>query len=310
MATSVDQYDQEILQRFHLSIEEIKSSKDKRRVYLVRDLKNQSLKILKINLAFPKKLEREYQFLRAAFLLQYKTLKTPDVYAHGPSFILMEYLDCVKYSRDTILEKNWNEKEVTKFLSALREFQSIPQKPDGFSVYERLKGKQYPVMRALEMWKQITHTLTFSQIMKLILLLKKYFFSGLFFKRVTTHYDFNTFNFTNLNHSEKMTLIDFEMGAYGGDNLYDLLYYISIPTVELNQWTFQKALLKEWITDKCQDNFFVKTRIRVILSVISFQRIRRFDLEPEKAKVYRNNLNLLLSSESFNAWYQNVCESK
>lgn len=222
----------------------------------------------------------------------------------------MEYLDCVKYSRDTILEKNWNEKEVTKFLSALREFQSIPQKPDGFSVYERLKGKQYPVMRALEMWKQITHTLTFSQIMKLILLLKKYFFSGLFFKRVTTHYDFNTFNFTNLNHSEKMTLIDFEMGAYGGDNLYDLLYYISIPTVELNQWTFQKALLKEWITDKCQDNFFVKTRIRVILSVISFQRIRRFDLEPEKAKVYRNNLNLLLSSESFNAWYQNVCESK
>lgn len=310
MAASVDPFDQEILQQFHLSIEEIKSSKDKRRVYLVRDLKNQSLKILKINLAFPKKLEREYQFLRNAFLLQYKTLKTPDVYAHGASFILMEYLDCVKYTRDTILRKNWNEKEVAKFLSALREFQSVPQKPDGFSLYEKLKGKQYPVVRAMEMWKQITTTLTFGQLLKLTWLLKKYFFMGLVFKRVTTHYDFNTFNFTNLNHSEKMTLIDFEMGAYGGDNLYDLLYYISIPTVEFSQWTFQKALLSEWITDKSQDISFVKTRIRVILLIISFQRIRRFELEPDKAKIYLDNINMLLNTELYNAWYQNIYELK
>ncbi len=306
MYTGVDPFEQAIFQRYHLSVEEIKSSKDNRRVYLVRDLNDQSLKILKINLAFPKKLEREYQFLQTAASFNFNSLKTPTVFAYDTSFILMEFLDCVKYNRDTILEKNWTVNEVNKFLLALQEFQSIPQKSDGFSWYEKLKGQQYPLLRGLEMHKQIRSILSSVQLLKLIILLKKYFFTRMFFGNVTTHYDFNTFNFTNQVQSEKMTLIDFEMGAFKGDSLYDLLYYISLPTTDLNQWTFQNSLLKGWIKDKFQDNTFVKTRVRVLLCIISFQRIRRFDGEPEKAAIYHKNLKLLLNSNSFNDWYYTI----
>ncbi|HMT30319.1 MAG TPA: hypothetical protein PKD91_13685 [Bacteroidia bacterium] len=292
MSSSVDLFDQEILQRYHLSIEEIKSAKGKRRVYLVRDAQDNSLKILKINLAFPLKLEREYQFLSTASSLKFTYLKTPQVYAYSTGMILMEYLDCENYTRDTILDKNWSPQECKKWINALNEFQSIPTSSKGFTFYEIVKGALYPVIRSLEIRKQIFRTLTFRELLTFTYFLIQYKLIRLFIKNVTTHYDFNTFNFTNLRGSDKMSLIDFEMGAYKGDSLYDLLYYISLPTTAIDNWTFQSILLEEWT--KMNKTPFQKIRIKVILCIISFQRIRRFEKEPLKAEIYRKNLRRLL----------------
>ena len=301
MISSSDQFDQEILQRYHLLQSIVISSKGERRVYLVKDLLDHKTKILKINLAFPKKLEREYQFLKTASKLKFSSLKTPDVYAYEHGMILMEYLNREFYTRDTILNKVWSSQECTNWVNALKEFQSIPQNSTGFSLYEILKGAFYPLIRSIEIRKQIIRTLSFFELLRYFVLLIQYKIARLFIKNVTTHYDFNTFNFTNIVGSDKMSLIDFEMGVYKGDSLYDLLYFISLPTTNITEWTFQSALLAEWI--KMGERKFLKIRIRVLLCIISFQRIRRFDKDPQLADIYLKNLRILLNNRLFSDWY-------
>jgi hypothetical protein len=100
-----------------------------------------------------------------------------------------------------------------------------------------------------------------------------------------------------------MSLIDFEMGAYKGDSYYDVLYYLSMPVSELSDWTFQKKILSGWLKMDPIKNRFLNIRIRALLCIISFQRIKRFKAEPLLAVPYRENLKLLLSKDAFTHWF-------
>lgn len=101
-------------------------------------------------------------------------------------------------------------------------------------------------------------------------------------------------------------MIDFEMGAFRDDNYYDILYYLSIPPISLNSWSFQTDLLAAWIKNNNPNTIFLKVRLKVLLCTISFQRIKRFNKDPIQANVYRENLKIILSSGNFNSWFNKI----
>lgn len=291
-----------ILEERSLSVLEVLSQKERRGVYLVSDPTAAQPRILKVNKVFPAKLRREATFLRLAARQDLLQLKVPALYGEGEGWMLIERLDLTHYTRDTVLEKNWDREEVHRWIAALREFQEIPQPPADFSRKEKLKGALYPLVRMLEMRKAVNAGLTAGQRLRLGGMLLRYLLYRPFVRLVTTHYDLNTFNFTNEKGSDKLLMIDFEAGAFRGDSLYDLLYYLTLPTVSLEDWTFQRDLLSAWIGTFGKGERCLSARLRLLLVVLSLQRIQRFHDDPDKAQAYQRNFELLFDDRRYRQW--------
>ena len=86
-----------------------------------------------------------------------------------------------------------------------------------------------------------------------------------------------------------------------GDSLYDILYYLTIPTVRLEEWGFQRTLLGTWFRATEGRERFLSLRLRFQLVVLCLQRIQRF-VDDRKAQVYVDNLDLLFNGSRYRNW--------
>jgi hypothetical protein len=305
MVNNIPAFDREFIDKNNLFPEAILSDKPGRRVYLVLD-EIGNKKILKINVAFLNKLEREQAFLKAAAKFNINSLKIPTIYLYEKGCLLMEFIGRKAYNRETIESRDWNNASAELWVLALREFQKLPLSSKGFSISERIKGWAYPAVRMLQLLPSISNKINAREINKCILLATQYILIRPEFKNVTTHYDLQTFNYTPTIDESRMSLIDFEMGAYKGDNLYDALYYLSIPVTALHHWKFQKLLLSLWVKQFANEKESQAKRIQLILAVISIQRFFRFKNDSEKQQIYFNNLRLILNDKKFNDWLKGI----
>lgn len=306
MSAELNTFYQQLLERNDFRLVTILSDKSQSGVFVVSVPNSKDLFILKVNKLTPAKLQREVGFLKAASNRSFDFLKLPKVIRDGNNWMLMEKLQLTTYSRDSILEKKWSDDEVSKWVHALKEFQHLPQQSDRFTLKEKLKGYFYPLLRLFQIRKDLLKYLNKSQLFSLGLMAMGYLLKRPFHSSVTTHYDFNTTNFTEEVGTGKMCMIDFEAGAYKGDANYDLLYYLSIPTVSLKDWTFQRLILKKWFDQQGEHMSFSKSRIRFLMILMHFQRILRFRDDKAKAKVYLNDLPFLFDKTQFYPWLREV----
>lgn len=297
---------QPILEQRALRLLEVLSEKKLRGVYKVTGQDPAVPLILKVNKLFPAKLGRESAFLRLASLREFRHLKLPRILDHGPGWMLMEHVRLVPYTRDSVLEKDWSAEQIERWVGALYEFQSIPQSSAGFRVREKLKGACYPLLRFFELRKAVRKRVRGARLLQLAWMLFQYLCYRPFLRQVTTHYDLNTFNFTNEAGSDRMLMIDFEAGAFRGDRYYDILYYLTLPTVSLDQWTFQRRLLREWVRRAESDRRFLPARLRLQLILLCIQRIQRFHDAPDKAEVYVRSLDTLFDRAAYGRWLQGL----
>jgi hypothetical protein len=293
---------QPILEQRSLRLMEVLSEKKLRGVYKVAELSGGPPLILKVNKLFPGKLRREADLLQLAEAHELKHLKLPRIVDRSDHWMLMDCVQLEHYTRDTILLKAWTTAEAEKWIAALQEFQQIPQSSRGFSKKEKLKGAFYPLIRLIELRKAVNKRLSLWRRVQLGWMALRYLAYRPLLRQVTVHYDLNTFNFTNEQGSEKMLMIDFEAGAYRGDSLYDILYYLTIPTVRLEDWVFQRTLLGTWFRASEGKERFLSQRLRFQLVVLCLQRIQRFIDDPEKAQVYVDNLDLLFNGSRYRNW--------
>ena len=109
MSTSPYTFYQQILDRNSFRLVEILSEKKQSAVFVVTEKDSSVRRILKVNKLFPRKLRRETDFIQSGSSQPLKVLHLPDVLASGENWVLMERLNLVNYTRDTILEKNWSD---------------------------------------------------------------------------------------------------------------------------------------------------------------------------------------------------------
>lgn len=229
------------------------------------------------------RLERE--FLRAVAGRAFRSLDFPRLLDEGDDFVRVAFLDREHHTRDSILERRWTPEDVRLWVDGLLEFQRIRLPARPFGAKRRVLGWMYPVFRALQMRAPLGPTLSYA-------------LARPFFRNRTCHYDLQTYNYAFRVGARKMSLLDFEFSYYSGDPLFDLLYFCSIPTVRLEDWTFQKELVREFLRRSPQRCAAARTRL--ILLVCQAARARFL---PGKRAAYTPNLALLRDRARFRAWF-------
>lgn len=294
-----------IIEKHSLGIEKIIRETDAKVLYLLTD-KNGSKFILKFYKYNNSDLRTEKRLLSRVKLLKCSYITFPRLIDSGKNFILEDYIERELWTRDTILEKDWTADDIELWVSGLREFQNINLPGRLFSIKQRLMGLIYPVYRIFILTlkcRRLINLRAFGTILKLTF---NYTLHRLFLKNALTHYDLQTTNYTFMKNEYKMSMIDFELPYFGGDPLFDVLYYISIPTKTLADWTFQKEIFREYIKQEYENKYDSKSlmnRTRLILLVCNLSRYLSFINDAEKNTIYSENINLLLNGESFNRWY-------
>ncbi len=294
----------EITDKFSLRIEKILHSTGSKIIYYLVD-KNGKRFVLKFNKHNKTKLRTEQKFLTRIKNLPFRYVRFPQLIEYGTNHILIDYIEREHWTRETILEKKWSYNEIQLWVSGLREFQNVDMPRNHFSLKQRLMGFIYPVFRVFILLPKCRKLISFRALGVILKLTLSYSLSRFFFKNTLTHYDLQMYNYTFMNNEKKMSMIDFEMPYYGGDPLFDVLYYISIPIRKFEDWTFQIDLLKEYIKQEYEGAWHSKSllcRMRLILLVSNLSRYLGFINDGDKKKIYSENIRILLDSKSFSRW--------
>ena len=299
---------EEIIDKYSLSIEEILNRTNSKIVYLLVD-KNGKRYVLKIYKRNSAKLKIERQFLSRVNHIRYQFIRFPQLVDFGDNYILIDYVEREHFTRDTIVDREWSADDVKLWVSGLIEFQRIEIPSNDFSFKQRVIGIIYPVCRIpilLPKCRKSIDLKAFGVIFKMALC---YSLSRPFFRNVLTHYDLQTYNYTFMKKERKMSILDFEFPYYRGDPLFDILYYVSIPIKTLEDWTFQAAILKEYIKQVIGSAWRSRSllsRIRLILLVSNLSRYLSFINDTNKKNIYSENIKLLVNGESFNRWVSSI----
>lgn len=301
----------EITDKFSLRIEKILHSTGSKIIYFLVD-KNGKRFVLKIHKNNNTNLKVEQMFLSRVKHFKYRYIQFPHLIEYGNSYILIDYIEREHFTRDTILEREWSIDDIRLWVSGLIEFQNIEIASKHFSVKQRLMGIIYPVCRIFILLPKCRKLIDLKALAVIFKITLNYFISRFFLKNTLTHYDLQTYNYTFMKNERKMSMLDFELSYYRGDPLFDVLYYISIPIKTFEDWTFQTALLKEYIRQvyggtRCSRSLLY--RIRLILLVSNLSRYLSFINDTNKKNIYSENIKLLVNGESFNRWVCSILNS-
>lgn len=247
----------------------------------------------------PQSLNIEISYLRKNGGQQFHYLEIPRLLEIKPDSILISFVERDEYTRDTILERKWSPTDVDSFCRGVEEFQKTRILSRWFNPWRQCLGRYFVQIKAVQLFRKACRGLG------LVLREKKEFLSLLFqysidtstVQFVTTHYDLNTLNYT-FTPSGKMSILDFELAYYLGDPLYDVMYYMTIPTVRISDWTFQKQVLNRFleIEGKTPNNL---RRARFLLLICSIMRFFHFKDRDWQREEYRENIRLLLDKKAF-----------
>lgn len=299
---------EEIIDKYSLSIEKIIHRTYSKIVYLLVN-KNGKRFVLKMYKRNSAKLKTEQQFLSRVNHVNYRYIRFPRLVEFGNNYVLVDYVEREHFTRDTIVDREWSADDVKLWVSGLIEFQRIEIPSNDFSFKQRVMGIIFPVCRILILLPKCRESIdlkAFGVIFKMALC---YSLSRPFFRNVLTHYDLQTYNYTFMKNERKMSILDFELPRYRGDPLFDVLYYLSIPIMKLKDWTFQAAILTEYIKQVyggAWDSKSLLSRIRLILLVRNLSRYLGFINDTNKKMTYSENVRLLLNGESFYGWVSSI----
>lgn len=261
--------------------------------------------VLKIYIIKSKRDEFERIFLSHVNRSELQNIYFPKIIDYGPYYILIEYIIREYYTRDSICERQWTDSDIKLWVAGLTEFQKISISPQLFSFKNRMIGSVYPVFKSLLLSPNCFETLNLRSILQIWMLTASYFHSLFFFRKILTHYDLQTYNYTFMKNDRKMSLIDFEIPYYLGDPLYDILYFITIPIKKITDWTFQGRLLREYLRINHKARYYpkiIKNRIRLILLLCNLQRMINFRGKLDYQEKYHKNIELLLNNNTFERW--------
>jgi hypothetical protein len=297
-----------IRQKHSLKTVRILQNSQRKVVYLMEN-KNLNKYVLKIFKYYDRNIKKEISFLKNVGNLDFRYICFPKLIESDRNYLLLEYHDRKYFTRDTILKKKWLPGDILIWVSGLIEFQNIPTSSKYYLLKERIKGFFYPIYIFYTRLFRFYPIIGIKGLLGAFKLTLYYFYFRLFIKNVNTHYDLQTYNYTFLENEKKMSMLDFEMGAYKGDPLYDVVYYISIPVQGISQWTFQLDLLQKYIKETGMTHRFSRGlfhRLRLIILVCNLCFYLQFLDDNLKKKVYLDNINFILSGSKFKTWYRNT----
>jgi len=288
----------QILAKHNLSIDKLLKTSLISSTYIVNQTNNQLI-LKHYNEYYLDKLCKEKEFIKAANNHNLEYLKVPKLYNSGESYILIEYVDRMHTTRDTIIDYDWTKDKINLWTNGLLEFQSLDTPKKCFSLTKRTISRLFPIIRFLQLIKYTHFRFTNSNRLVLSLIIK-YFFQIFNIKLVTTHYDLQTYNYC-FSYDNIMSLIDYEFSHYRGDPFYDIIYYISIPIVLIHDWTFQFQLLKSFVNNGEFKINISSSRLRFLLLLCQLQRYHTFKKKGELVycKVYQENIISILDNNQF-----------
>ena len=249
-------------------------------------------------------LEMERNFYERCRSRTFRFVHVPGLVESGHSHLLLEYVDRESHSRDSILTRNWTDEDVTLWVEGLLEFQDLLPDSRLFSVPRRMASVIYPVLRILRERRLFSFALR--EKAKLGALILGYLLCRPAVRYVCTHFDLQTNNYAFMMKERRMSLLDFRFPYYLGDPYIDVLYYASIPTVPLNDWTFQSRLVRAFLerTESRRGyNTARKLRLRLILLMCNMARAVHLSADPQRRSVYEQNVRLLLDDRAFGAFH-------
>lgn len=278
------------------------------KVYRVADPNGQKY-VLKINEIDSSCIEREKKFYSVLKDLEFKYLCFPHVVDSDEKFLLMEYIPRTYYTRDSILEREWTDKDLNLWVNGLLEFQGLKLCRKSFPLKRKLVASVYPVFRISERLRKFQKPLGVAERMVIMRLTLAYLLARPFIRHVLTHYDCQTYNYTFCLNSNKMSILDFEFSYYLGDPLYDILYFITIPTVKIRDWTFQSNLLTCFLSKIQHRKGYcagLQNRLHLVLLLCNLSRFLHFSKDPVKQVPYWDNLKLLLDQKSWDLFWRKI----
>ncbi len=297
-----------ILNEHGLTFISILSASKERNVILAKDKKETKI-VVKVFTKVNRFLWKEIDFLKQVSNQQFHFVEFPRILAVGNDFFLMSFLDREHQTRDSISQKKWTTENYQSFVSGLVEFQNIQRSKKNFTEVEQLKGCVFPVMIILKGYLSFRKNISILDRLKIIQLSIIYLIGSLFWKKVNVHYDFQTYNYSFLNGSSKMSILDFETGPYKGDKWHDVAYYCSISPASLSSWTYQKKILRKFIGQSgIKINTWVRCqKLRCVFVAVQLIRYDFFRNDSQIKKIYSDNISkVLLDKNKFRIWIKEI----
>ncbi len=246
----------------------------------------------------------ESEFLRVAGERRFQFLSLPTLLDAGDRWLTMTFVQREHQTRDSILRRDWTDANVVAFFGAVRELQQIPLPQSCFSVKQKVMGVNYPVSKLCLLHRRCLNAgiLGMNDSGWLARMLLQYTSARLMTRNCTVHYDLTTLNCA-FTPSGKLSILDFEFPYFGGDPLFDVCYFVTIPPVSITHWTFQAELIGQFIQ---HDLRFAKCRVRLILTVCCLVRALFFDASSQERQQYLRSLETLRDIGTFTHFFDQL----
>jgi len=275
-----------------------------KRVELLKDSTGQKAVLKYCKQACPT-LKLETQVLQIVSAQSYEYLEFPKYIDSATDFIMMSFIERENHSRETILQRPWAKADIDTLHNGLEEFKTLDIPKSAYSIKQRVMGSCYPSIKALLIMPALLQRrlLNFIQILKLLGLALRYALIRPGIRQVTTHYDMTTLNCA-FAANKKLSILDLELGYALGDPYFDMCYFLTIPPQAIDEWEFQKSVLKKALSLKPSSTEQFRFRFLFLLCVLV--RLRHFPDGTWEQDNYRRSSELLLHPRKFKQWFETL----
>ena len=233
----------------------------------------------------------------------FEFIHVPRLVDSGRSHLLLEYVERESQSRDSILERSWSLDDRKLWVDGLLEFQRLRPARGLYSLRRRVTSPIYP---AIDVARRCG-SLSSGDGIRAARLIAAYLYFRPSIRYVCTHFDLHTTNFAFMANERRMSMLDFRLPYYLGDPYLDVLYYLSIPAVEIEKWTFQGDLLRtflEKVSALRGYNAGRRLRVRMLLMMSGMARATYFRDEPARREIYLRNVRTVLDGGAFDSLWR------
>ena len=304
MSTEIDNI-QIIFDRLRLSKVRVFRDTDNNIVLLVRDSRGKLLVFKYYKFVRPT-IQVEKQFLKFSQNIPFESLRLPQLIKTGDNFIILEFVPRHDWTRETILQYRWSDNDIKCWVAGLVEFQNIPFSCDFFNVKRKILGIYYPLVYFFRLWRKCYVSIPLYAWPIILCWAARYLVDAARTNRVFTHYDLQANNCALTRDKQKLSIIDFELPFYKGDQFFDIINYLMNPVCYFGRWSFQLKLWNEYVQQVIGNRNFTqgeRIRIRFLFFVRSLQRILYFDGDESAREICRENMKFILSGSEFSRMF-------
>ena len=265
--------------------------------------------VLKCYGAKPAVQQREQAFYESAARQSYEHLLVPRLLKVGDGYAITEFVEREVLTRRTVVERIWTAADVDLWVRALLEFQATPMPRHHFSIKKQVLGLAYPVVRTGELLGRVGSGLSLADRGSAYAMMARYSALRPFIRNVLVHYDLQTSNYTFAVGTRKMSMLDFEFSYYEGDPLFDVVYYCTIPVMDLADWDVQRRLLARYVALSQSEGIALagwQHRTRLILLLCLLTRYLHFAGDADRQQPYWKSIERVLSEQRYRSFIEEV----